>query len=280
MLTAEPRSLLRVAAIQMVSGASLDDNLKSADALLAQAAQQGAKLALLPEYFCLLGASDRDKVAIREQPGTGPIQQFLADAARRHQMWLVGGTMPLACDDPARVRNATLVFGPDGACAVRYDKIHLFGFATERERYDESQTIEAGRDPVAATIEIDGTPLRIGLSVCYDLRFPELYRKLGATQPLDLILMPAAFTATTGQAHWEVLLRARAIENQCYLLAAAQGGKHDNGRRTWGQSMLVDPWGEIVAQQETGPGVVCGELDFARLRAIRQQLPALSHRVL
>ena len=193
--------------------------------------------------------------------------------ARRHGIWLVGGTVPVACADPARVRSACLVYGPDGSRVARYDKIHLFAFARGEERYDEGRTIEAGRTPVA----IDLPCGRVGLSVCYDLRFPELYRKLGE---LSLILVPSAFTATTGVAHWHLLLRARAVENQCYVLAAAQGGTHPGGRRTYGHSVLIDPWGRIVAEREEGPGIVVGDVDPARIAEVREQLPALTHRVL
>ncbi len=264
---------VKVAAVQMVSAPEVETNLAAAAELVAQAAAEGAEVVLLPEYFCLMGRRDTDKVGIREADGDGPIQHFLADAACRHGIWLIGGTLPLACPDPGQVYNTTLVFDPQGVRRARYDKIHLFGFRRGDEAYDESATILAGREPVA----FEAPCGRVGLSVCYDLRFPELYRALGT---LDLIVVPAAFTYTTGQAHWEVLLRARAIENQCYVLASAQGGKHPNGRRTWGHSMLIDPWGEITAVQAEGPGVVCGTIDPARLQEVRSALPALRHRVL
>lgn len=269
----------RVAAIQTVTGTSLDDNLSRADALIAEAARGGAELVLLPEYFCMMGRHESDKVAIREQDGDGPVQHFLADAARRHRIWLVGGTLPMWCGDDNRVYNTSLAFDPRGERVARYDKIHLFGFTKGTENYDESRTILAGRTPVA----FDAPCGRVAMSVCYDLRFPELYRGLSSGkdgQGLSLILMPAAFTYTTGQAHWEILIRARAIENQCYVLAAAQGGKHENGRRTWGHSMLVDPWGELMGVLPEGEGVVSGVIDPARLAEVRQNLPALRHRVL
>lgn len=266
----------RVAAIQTVSSTSVEANLARADALIAEAAQGGAELVLLPEYFCVMGRQDTDKVAIREQDGDGPIQRFLAGAARRHRVWLVGGTLPLWCEDGGRVYNSSLAFDPRGERVARYDKIHLFGFTRGSEQYDEARTILAGRTPVA----FDAPCGRVAMSVCYDLRFPELYRGLGGADGLALILMPAAFTYTTGQAHWEILLRARAIENQCYVLAAAQGGKHENGRRTWGHSMLVDPWGEVLAMLPEGEGVVSGTIDPARLAEVRENLPALRHRVL
>lgn len=266
----------RVAAIQTVSGIDVDANLAHADALLAEAAAQGAQLALLPEYFCKMGRKDSDKVAIRENDEDGPIQTFLADAARRHKLWLIGGTLPMWCEDEQRVRNTSLAFNPAGLRVARYDKIHLFNFVRGEERYDEARTIEPGATPVA----FDAPCGRVGMSVCYDLRFPELYRALSAQGNLNLILMPAAFTYVTGAAHWEILLRARAIENQCYVLAAAQGGHHENGRRTWGHSMLVDPWGEIIASVPEGEGVAVGDMDPARLAQVRRDLPALKHRVM
>ncbi|GJG93207.1 carbon-nitrogen hydrolase family protein [Cupriavidus pauculus] len=267
----------RVAAIQTVTGTSLEDNLARAETLIAEAASGGAGLVLLPEYFCMMGRHESDKVAIREREGDGPVQRFLADAARRHRIWLVGGTLPMWCDDPARVYNASLVFDPHGERVARYDKIHLFGFTKGTENFDESRTILAGKSPVA----FDAPCGRVAMSICYDLRFPELYRGLAkGGDGISLILMPAAFTYTTGQAHWEILIRARAIENQCYVLAAAQGGKHDNGRRTWGHSMLVDPWGELLGVLPEGEGVVSGMVDPARLAEVRQNLPALRHRVL
>ncbi len=266
----------RVAAIQTVTAIDVDANLARADALLAEAAAQGAQLALLPEYFCMMGRKDSDKVAIREGDEDGPIQSFLADAARRHRLWLVGGTLPMWCEDAQRVRNTSLTFNPAGLRVARYDKIHLFNFVRGEERYDEARTIEPGATPVA----FDAPCGRVGMSVCYDLRFPELYRALASQGNLNLILMPAAFTYVTGAAHWEILLRARAIENQCYVLAAAQGGRHENGRRTWGHSMLIDPWGEIIASVPEGEGVAIGDMDPARIAQVRRDLPALKHRVM
>jgi len=275
------RAPFRVAAIQTVTGIGVDANLARAEALLSNAAAQGAQLALLPEYFCMMGQKDSDKVTIREddrgdQSG-GPIQAFLADAARRHNLWLIGGTLPLWCEDEQRVRNTSLAYNPAGQRVARYDKIHLFNFVRGEERYDEARTIEAGAMPVS----FEAPCGRVGMSVCYDLRFPELYRALSSQGNLNLILMPAAFTYVTGAAHWELLLRARAVENQCYVLAAAQGGRHENGRRTWGHSMLVDPWGEIIASvQHEGEGIAIGDMDPARLAQVRRDLPALKHRVM
>jgi predicted amidohydrolase len=269
---------MKVAAIQMVSTPRVEDNLAAADRLLAQAAVLGCELAVLPEYFCLLGRSDTDKLAVRETFGAGPVQDFLSEAARRHGLWLVGGTLPLAAADDAHVRNTCIAWSPQGEPVARYDKIHLFRFDNGRDRFDEARTIEPGAEPVAFDVVArDGRRWRVGMSVCYDLRFPELYRRLGA----DLLLVPSAFTHVTGQAHWEPLLRARAIENLAYVVAPAQGGVHENGRRTWGHSLVVDPWGTAVAQREAdGEGVVVATLDAQRLAQVRGQLPALQHRVL
>lgn len=271
---------MKVAALQMVSGVDVTANLAQARRLLEQAAQAGAELAVLPEYFCAMGRGDQDKLALAEPFGAGPVQEFLAQAARACGLWLVGGTLPLRSSDAARVRNSSLVFDPQGACVARYDKIHLFGFERGAEHFDEARTIEPGHEVVHFDLMArDGERWRVGLSVCYDLRFPELYR-LHAEVGCELLLVPSAFTWTTGQAHWETLLRARAIENQAYVLAAAQGGRHENGRRTWGQSMVVDPWGEVLAQEAQDSAVVLADLHPARLREVRRQLPTLSHRVL
>jgi len=266
--------MMKVAALQMVATPDLDRNLQAARRLIAQAAAGGAELVALPEYFCLMGQRDDDKLRIAEAAGDGPIQQALSDAAREHRLWVVGGTLPLRGHDGAHALNSCLVFGPDGAPAARYDKIHLFAYDNGRERYDEGRTLDAGGPtPVA----LQAGALRVGLSICYDLRFPELYRAL-MRPPCDLIVVPAAFTYTTGEKHWELLLRARAVENQCYVLAAAQGGQHANGRRTWGHSLVVDPWGEVLACQAEGEGVVMATVDPARIAEVRLQLPALAHR--
>jgi nitrilase len=267
----KPTAGCRVAAVQMVSVADVRANLEQAAPLVADAAARGAQLVLLPENFGFMGLHAADKLAVREHDGDGPQQAFLAAAATRHSITLIGGSVPLACDDANRVKQSLLVYGPDGRRRARYDKIHLFRFKHGSDDYDETRTISAGDTPVA----VDGPCGRTGLSICYDVRFPELYRGFGA---LALIVVPAAFTARTGEAHWETLLRSRAIENQCYLLAAAQGGTHPGGRRTWGHSMLVDPWGEIVAMLADGPGVVIGDVDAARIDEVRTRLPALAHR--
>jgi len=261
----------KVAAVQMVSTHKVEQNLEVAGALVAQAAAQGAALVALPEYFCIMGMNERDKVAAGETDGDGPIQAFLSDTAARHGVWLVGGSVPLASSSAGKVRNSCLVYDAQGRRAARYDKIHLFGLDLGEERFDEANTIEPGGEPLA--IE---TPFgRIALSLCYDLRFPELYRSLG---PVDLILVPSAFTAATGRAHWETLLRARAIENLAWVVAPAQGGTHPSGRRTHGHSMVVDPWGAIRGCLREGPGVVMVRVDPTLQRTLRASLPALEHR--
>ena len=301
---------MKVAAIQMVSGTRVDDNLQTARALLAQAAAAGAELAVLPEYFCVMGRRDTDKLALQEDLGVGPIQAWLAATAHELGLWIVGGTLPLSCE-PAdagaprrsagpsqakaaapsggsatgeaverggKCRNASLVFSPAGKRIAHYDKIHLFRFNDGERRYDEAAVLVPGSQPVTFDLPArDGHVWRVGMSVCYDLRFPELYRAYAA-QGADLLLVPSAFTHVTGQAHWEVLLRARAIENLSGVIAAAQGGLHENGRRTWGHSMVVDAWGQVLAEQAEGAGVALAELDWAALHQRRQQLPALGHR--
>lgn len=268
---------MKLAAIQMVAGDDLNVNLKNASELLKQAAVQGAELAALPEYFCMIGVKDTDKLAISETPGQGVIQDFFANAARELNMWIVGGTMPLATSDPKHVRNSVLTYSPSGELVARYDKIHLFHFDNGSEHYDESNVLERGTSPIAFDLPSkDGHVWRVGLSVCYDMRFPELYR----LQQADMWLVPSAFTYTTGQAHWEVLLRARAIENLAYVVAPAQGGIHPSGRRTWGHTMAIDPWGKVIAVLPEGSGVIMVDLNIDQLKHHRQQLPALQHRIL
>jgi nitrilase len=262
---------LKVAAVQMVSTPEPEANKQTAARYIRESAEQGASLVLLPEYWAILGQHDTDKLAHAEPLGEGPLQEFMSSMARECGVWLVGGTIPLISDEKDKVRNTLLAYSPDGQRVSYYDKIHLFGFSRGSEAFDESRTIVAG-DDVAV---LQTSHLRVGLSICYDLRFPELYRAMGLC---DLMVVPAAFTYTTGQAHWEILLRARAIENQCYVLAAAQGGKHVTGRRTWGHSMLIDPWGEILIQKPEGEGVVLGDLDLAQIATVRASLPALQHR--
>jgi nitrilase len=264
---------LRIAAAQMVSGPEVAANLREAGRLAEQAAQGGARLVALPENFALMGLKEQDKLAARERPGEGPIQEFLAQTARRLGIWLVGGSVPLAAGVPDKVRASCLVYDDSGRLAARYDKIHLFGLDLEGEHHAEARSIEPGSEVVALD-----TPFgRVGLSICYDLRFPELYRSMG---PVDLILVPAAFTGVTGRAHWETLLRARAIENLAYVLAPAQGGRHPSGRETHGDAMIVDPWGVVLNRLARGPGVVLADMDPGYQRRLRASLPALTHRTI
>jgi len=271
--TPEPAKLTRIAAVQMTSGPTVEANLEEAGRLIEMAVAQGAKLVALPEYFPILGMDERDKVKVREEQGSGPIQEFLASTARRHRIWLVGGSVPLVASVPDKVRNSSLVYDESGKLVARYDKVHLFGFEMGAESYLESRTIEPGQEVVS----FDSPFGRIGLSICYDLRFPELYR---AMKGVDLILAPSAFTETTGRAHWETLIRARAIENLAYVLAPAQAGYHANKRETHGDTMLVDPWGVVLDRLPRGSGIVIGDIDHAHTRKLRQSLPALSHRTL
>jgi nitrilase len=270
-------SELNIASIQMVSTPSLNENLEVAAHLTKAAADSGAQLAVLPEYFCLMGLKDTDKVHAREAAGSGPIQERLAAMAQENNIFLVAGTIPLEAKESNKVLNTSLVFDTQGKQIARYDKIHLFGFQTETERYEESETITAGSEPGQFAIKLNGVDWRFGLSICYDLRFPELYRSLGQ---VDCHIIPAAFTYTTGKDHWEILLRARAIENQCYVLASAQGGIHLNQRRTWGESMLIGPWGEILSNLPEGEGFIQGTLSKDKLKEVRSKLPALKHRKL
>ena len=271
---------MRVAAIQTISTPNLSENLQRTADLLALAAQAGAELAVLPEYFVLMGLNDEAKLQIAEDDGAGPMQDWLAQKARTHGLWLVGGSVPLRVPgDARRVFNSCLVHAPDGSRVARYDKIHLFRFATEHEAYDESRVLQRGHTPVCFDLPSrDGHRWRVGLSICYDLRFPELYRGYAAAGA-DLMTVPAAFTHTTGQAHWELLLRTRAVENLCGVVAAAQGGTHASGRRTWGHSMVAGPWGDVLAVQAQGWGMAVADLDAADIARCRSQLPALTHRL-
>jgi deaminated glutathione amidase len=267
------QSMFRVAAIQMASGPNVVANLQEAGRLIELAAATGARIVALPEYFCIMGMRDTDKVAAREREGEGPIQSFLADQARRHKVWIVGGSVPLLANDPNKVRNACLVFNQDGERVARYDKIHLFGFEMGQERYTEERTIEPG----SAVCVVDSPYGKLGISVCYDLRFPELYRAMG---DVDLLFVPSAFTETTGKAHWDTLIRARAIENLAYVVAPAQGGYHVNGRETHGHTMIVDPWGVVLDRLARGSGVVVAGVNPTYQAKIRRSLPALTHKTL
>lgn len=266
----------RIAAIQMTSGPEVGPNLETAGRLIAEAAAQGAKLVALPEYFPFIGASDEERLAAREQLGKGPIQDFLSTAAKQHGIWIVGGSLPLASNDPTKLLNTCLVYNDQGESVARYDKIHLFAFRKGSEEYNEARTIQPGTQVVA----FDSPFGRIGLGICYDLRFPELFRRASEAHQVDLFILPAAFTETTGKAHWEVLLRARAIENLCYVMAPAQGGRHPTGRMTHGNTMIIEPWGEIIARLDKEMGVIVADIDPNRIARVRANLPALEHAVL
>jgi len=263
----------KVAAIQMASGPNVTGNLNEARRLIEKAAEQGARLVVLPEYFPIIGMADTDKIAVGEQPGSGPIQAFLSETARRHKIWLVGGSIPLVASVPDKILNTCLVFDEHGEQVARYDKIHLFNLDLGNEHYHEARTIEPGKQVVV----VDSPFGRIGLAVCYDLRFPELFR---AMQDVDIIVLPSAFTETTGKMHWEPLVRARAIENLAYVIAAAQGGYHVSGRETHGHSMIVDPWGRVLDQMVRGSGVVIAEVNRGYQASLRASLPALLHRTI
>jgi predicted amidohydrolase len=262
-----------VAAIQMNSQDNVTDNLGLAAQLIQAAVYAGAEFILLPEYFCFMGKTDIERVALGEPFGDGPIQQFMAALAKQHGVWISAGTIPLISAEPHKVYNSNLLFNDAGDCVGRYDKIHLFGFDNGIESYAEADTLAAGSSLQTFATQIG--PVRP--SVCYDLRFPEMYRKEPA---YEIITMPAAFTYTTGECHWETLLKARAIENQSYVIAAAQTGVHPNGKRTFGHSMIIDPWGKVLAQQESGNGFALAGLDFDYLKTVRSDLPALKNRVL
>ncbi len=277
MNTLSNHGMLKIASIQMVSTPDLQENMATAQRLVGAAAKEGAQLIVLPEYFCLMGLKDSDKLDAKEVFGSGPLQERLAAISKANGIYLVAGTIPLEAPEPNKVLNTTLVYDPHGRQVARYDKIHLFGFQSATERYEESETITAGNKPSVLNIKFEKTEWRFGLSICYDLRFPELYRALGQ---VDCHIIPAAFTYTTGKDHWEILLRARAIENQCYVLASAQGGTHLNHRRTWGNSMIIDPWGGILSHLSEGEGFIANTLSKDKLNEVRSKLPALKHRKL
>ncbi len=265
---------MKAASIQMTSGRSVERNLQEAACLLHEASAAGADLVVLPENFAFLGADDSERLSVSETWAEGPIQRFLAEQAAANDFWLVGGTVPIR-DGSGKAHSASLLFTPEGELAVRYDKIHLFdvGIPGATERYQESLTTVAGTKPVSAV-----TPFgHLGLAVCYDLRFPALFQRLGELG-MEILALPAAFTVPTGAAHWRVLLRARAIEGLCYVIAAAQSGEHPGGRRTYGHSMIVDPWGEVLAELDSDPGVIVADMDMMRLRQVRESFPTLEHR--
>ena len=265
--------IIKVAAVQMASSPNVSANLVEAKRLIEMAAKAGAKLVVLPEYFCIMGLKDSDKVAIREKQNDGPIQQFLSKTAKAYKIWIVAGSVPLESRYANKVRNSCLVYNDKGEQVARYDKIHLFGLDMGTEHYHEENTIEPGD-----TVVTRDTPFgRIGLSICYDLRFPELYRAMGE---VDMIVVPSAFTETTGKAHWETLIRARAIENLTYVIASAQGGYHLSGRETHGNSMIVDPWGVVLDRLPRGSGIVIANVNRNYIKNLRQSLPALKHKTI
>jgi predicted amidohydrolase len=280
--------MISIASIQMVSAQNVADNLATAERLINQAVLGGATIILLPEFFALI-ASNEERLAQSEpfcpqplMPGAppAPIQHFLARLAHAHQVWLIGGSVPITSHEAGKVWNALLAFNPQGECVLRYDKIHLFGFQQGQESYEERRFISAGnlQQPLGFNIANLGN-LKMGASICYDLRFPEHFQQIASQLGgMDILMLPAAFTYTTGKDHWEILLRARAIENQCFVLASAQGGIHDNGRRTFGHSMVIDPWGKVLACVPEGEGIAIAEFNSERLAEIRGQLPALAHR--
>ena len=264
---------IKVAGIQMASSPSVASNLIEAERLIKMAVEAGAKLVVLPEYFAIMGIHDSDKVKVREDEGDGPIQRFLSKIAKKHKIWLIGGTVPLVSNSVKKVRNSCLAYNDKGKQMARYDKIHLFGLDLATEQYHEEKTIEAGNEVVV----VDTPYGKIGLSACYDLRFPELYRAMGE---VDMIVVPSAFTETTGKAHWETLVRARAIENLCYVIAPAQGGYHLSGRETHGNSMIVDPWGVVLDHLPRGSGIVIASINTHYQESLRKSLPALKHKTI
>jgi nitrilase len=268
-------ALPKIAALQMASGPQLQANLMEAGRLIKEAAAQGAGMVVLPETFVLMGKQEQERLAIAESAGDGPIQQFLQQQAQKYKVWIVAGTIPIRSDDPDHAYATSFLYNAQGDVVARYDKIHLFDamVGENRDTYTESAATKPGAQPVVVD-----TPFgRLGMSVCYDLRFPELYRRLSA-EGAQILVVPSAFTEITGKAHWDVLLRARAIENLCYVVAAAQGGYHVNGRTTYGHSMVVDYWGNILNMREKGAGIVTASLDLASLEQQRKTFPVLSHR--
>ncbi len=264
---------LRAGAVQMVSGIRPEENIRTMQRLVKKAAAAGAAWVLLPEYWPLMGANDTDKLAVAESLGSGAFQTALSETAKQNGVVLFGGTVPLQSPDKSKVLNTMQVYGRNGECIGAYNKMHLFGYSGLGERYAEADTILAG----ASVPHFSADGINVAAGVCYDLRFPEFFR---AQLPFDVMMLPAAFTYTTGKAHWELLLRTRAVENQCYVVASAQGGTHESGRRTFGHSMIIDPWGDILDVLPEGEGIVMAELDAARLQSVRTRLPALAHRCL
>lgn len=266
--------MTKMAAVQMCSSHSVDENLKVAGQLIAEAAGKNAKLIVLPEMFAIMGLHEKDKIACKETWGCGKIQSFLSEQAQQHQVWIVGGTIPIACHNQNKVAASSLVFDEGGHCVARYDKMHLFDVTlSDGETYRESNTIESGKEVVVVE-----TPFgKLGLAVCYDVRFPELFRSL-LNKGAEIIVLPSAFTVPTGEAHWELLVRSRAVENFCYVIGACQGGAHTNGRKTYGHSLIVAPWGNIVAEIPSAePGIVAADIDLQKLYQCRQAIPIVAH---
>lgn len=265
----------RVAAIQMASGPNVDANLNEVGKIIADVVKAGAGLIVLPENFAFMGINESDIVKVAESPGTGKIQNFLSDQAAKHKVWLVGGTLPLKADNPGRVKAACMVFNEKGEQIARYDKIHLFDveLVDSNETYAESKTIEPGNEVVV----VDSPFGQLGLAICYDVRFPEMFRAM-LQKGAQLFAIPSAFTSITGKAHWEIMIRARAIENLSFVIAAAQGGYHISGRETHGDSMIVDPWGTVLDRLPRGSGYVISDMDRERLKNIRRNFPAIDHR--
>jgi nitrilase len=262
---------IRLAAAQMVSAPEIAPNLEAAGRLVAAAAAAGARLVALPENFYIIGRHEGDKVKARERDGEGPIQHFLEEVSSKNKIWILAGTVPIATADPQRIRSACLLYDDQGRRVARYDKMHVFRYESGQESYDEARTVEPGEAPLAVHSPFG----RLALSVCYDVRFPELYRRLA---PFDVMFVPSAFTVPTGAAHWETLLRARAIENLAYVVAPAQGGRHASGRVTYGHTMIVDPWGKVLGEQAEGEGLVLAEIDPGLIKKVRAELPALGNR--
>ena len=262
----------RVAALQMVSSTCVEENIQRAENLIQQAAQQQVDWVVLPEYWILMGKHEYDKIAIAEDFGHGKIQNLLSLWAKQYNITLFSGSLPLRSENTHRVWNSQLTFSPNGSCISRYDKVHLFSFSGVGETYQESDTIMAGNQPVSLVHQ----HWKIAQGICYDLRFPEFFRM---QTPFDVLILPAAFTQTTGKAHWHLLLRARAVENQAYVIAATQGGQHENGRTTFGHAMIIDPWGDVLSEHKKGEGMAIATIDLNRIASVRRHLPALDNRV-
>lgn len=267
--------MAKVVLIQMISSAKVGENLRQVEHVMIQAKEEEAQLVVLPENFAFMGINETDKLKIAEPYGEGPIQKKLSQLAKDLGLWVVAGTIPIKSLG-SKVRSSSIVYDDKGLSVARYDKIHLFDVrVSEHEAHQESLTVERGSELVV----VDTPVGKIGLTVCYDLRFPELYQQLSA-RGAQLFTVPSAFTAVTGLAHWEILLRARAIENLCYVLAPNQGGQHENGRQTYGHSMVVEPWGKIIVQKEVGPGLLSADIDLQRLQQLRRHFPCVDHHVL